>query len=181
MGWLDETALYLEPVAAFHAVQQLGSSSGTRLTASAPTLWKRMNEAALLASTELESRETRLARKTFAGARRNTLHLRQDVLAPQAPPSYDDDCRGKLSNFSVAANDSLEESKNMPSDKAPHQDSQPLLPPTPGAGRIGQVGRVVHPAPGGQFETGVHCGSRLPEERRYVCAPCGEAFQGNAA
>lgn len=85
VGWLDDTGLYLEPTAAFHAVQQLGSVSGTNLTVTATTLWKRMDEAGLLASTEIESRNTRLVRRTLAGARRRTLHLRADVLSPRTP------------------------------------------------------------------------------------------------
>ncbi|MEJ7901861.1 MAG: hypothetical protein WKF63_08425, partial [Thermomicrobiales bacterium] len=83
VGWVDEAGLYLEPAAAFPAVQQFGNTSGTSLTVSAPTLWKRIDEAGLLRSTEQGVRGTRSVRKSFASSRRKVLHLRADALAPE--------------------------------------------------------------------------------------------------
>ncbi len=168
VGWLDDTGLYLETTAAFHAVQQLGSVSGTNLTVTATTLWKRLDEAGLLASTEMESRNTRLVRRTFAGARRKALHLRADVLSPRTPSQPD-------------ANMEFQES-TIPSAEAPgsppSNHEQESLPLQPRAGQSGQVGQEnpAHPVSG--VMTCVHCGSALPEGQPYACASCSRKYHG---
>lgn len=175
VGWLDDSGLFLEPTAAFNSVQQFGNTSGTSLTVSATTLWKRMGEAGLLRSTELETRNTRLVRRTFAGTRRKALHLAADVLVPPAPPG----------NSSLRSRSVLHESdtptRNDDEVSEDHAFGQEQLPITAEAGQPGQVGQEIHQSSAGQIATCVHCGERLPEGENYVCARCGERFHGRAA
>jgi len=168
-GWLDNDGLYLEPNAAYNAVQQFGTASGTPIAISASTLWKRLDEAGMLVTTEQGSRQTRAVRRTLAGARRQVLHLSRDALSPpgaEAPSSPDLD---------------------------PRQEPEDAPPPPSGAGYTqrpfggaasghdGRVGQASHGEGGREPERCVHCGAELPPDRRYVCLPCAIAYDGAVA
>jgi hypothetical protein len=171
VGWLDESGLYLEPSAAYQAVQQFGSSAGSSLTVSAPTLWKRMDEAGLLRSTDLAVRETRLVRRTFAGARRKVLHLRLDALAPES-----------ATGASQAEEPEEEDESTAPGrvfgsgfgtkESEPDHKMQPELPLESGFGRVGRVGRVNTGGIAREEESCVYCHSPLAPGQTYVCTSC---------
>jgi len=80
VGWVDGEDLYLQPDAAYAAVQKQGRDSGDTLTVNATTLRKRLHERRLLKSTE-QKRQVLTTRRTLAGQRREVLHLRGDFLS----------------------------------------------------------------------------------------------------
>ncbi len=162
-GWLDEDGLFLEPTAAWHAVQRFGAASGMTIAISSTTLWKRLDEAGLLITTEQGSRQTRTVRRSFAGARRATLHLPRDVLVPgsnesQAQPG---DPPHEDAPFPTAASD---------------YSQQPLDPAV--CGQEGQVGQSTQQEALAVPERCVHCGAELPPDRKYVCLACATAYHG---
>jgi hypothetical protein len=81
VGWVEGTDLYLEPDAAYGAVQALGQHAGHALSISAQTLRKRLHEHGLLASIDA-TREVLTVRRTLEGQRRDVLHLRIAALFP---------------------------------------------------------------------------------------------------
>jgi Toprim domain-containing protein len=84
IGWLSGDDLYLEPDAAYGAVQRLAHQQGTTLPVQQQTLWKRMDERKLLASKD----EDRLkARVTIAGTRKRVIHLHVDTLSGESGPT----------------------------------------------------------------------------------------------
>ena len=56
------------------------ATDGEGLTVSSQTLWKRLNEAGLLASTDT-ARKTNKVRKTIAGKSNPVIHLRSEIFA----------------------------------------------------------------------------------------------------
>jgi hypothetical protein len=172
VGWLDKDGLYLEPAAAYQAVQQFGASAGTSLTVSAPTLWKRMDEAGLLQSTEQDVRGTRYVRRTFAGARRKVLHLAVDVL-DSGNDSSDDDGDDPPGQFSG----SVQEAAKPQTD----QQTQVKLPWLSGAGQSGQVGQSVGEGPPTALQPCAQCGSRQAEPGSRLCRACKEDTHDTAA
>jgi hypothetical protein len=84
IGWLDGDDVYLEPDAAYAAVQRLGQDIGDRVGLTPQTLRKRLNERGLLASTGCGLRPTLTVRRTLEGQRRDVLHLAAATLSP--PP-----------------------------------------------------------------------------------------------
>ncbi len=79
VGWVDEVNLYLEPDAAYAAVQSFTRSIGETFTVSANTLRRRLRENGLLSSVDL-ARETLVIRRTIEGRQQNVLHLRMESL-----------------------------------------------------------------------------------------------------
>ena len=78
VGWLDGNDLYLQPDAAYRIAQTM-ASNGEGLTISAQVLWKRLNEAGLLASVD-EKRQTNKIRRTINGKAESVIHLsRQEM------------------------------------------------------------------------------------------------------
>ena len=77
IGWEDSVGgLYLEPEAAFAAVQEMGAASGEGIGVGNATLRKRLHERRLLLSTEKDKNKERLTvRQTIGGRRRNVLHI----------------------------------------------------------------------------------------------------------
>ena len=69
VGWVADDDIYLEPVAAFAAVQEMGNEVGEPLTILSKTLNKRLAERGLLRSRESE-RNRHTVRRTIEGARR---------------------------------------------------------------------------------------------------------------
>jgi hypothetical protein len=88
IGWVDDDDLYLDPASAYGVAVQL--DKGRSLTISAQSLWKRLNEKRLLASTD-KRRETLKVRRTLAGATgRTVLHLRTSTLISLVEPDEPD-------------------------------------------------------------------------------------------
>ena len=79
IGWLDGDELYLQPDTAFSLAQRI-ASGGEGLTISGQTLWKRLNEAGMLASTDT-ARNTNKVRRTIVGKSTPVIHLRAEILA----------------------------------------------------------------------------------------------------
>ncbi|HMV46681.1 MAG TPA: bifunctional DNA primase/polymerase [Blastocatellia bacterium] len=79
IGWLDGDDLYLQPDAAYLLARRM-ATDGEGLTVSSQTLWKRLNEAGLLASTDT-ARKTNKVRKTIAGKSNPVIHLRSEIFA----------------------------------------------------------------------------------------------------
>jgi hypothetical protein len=99
VGWVDGDDLYLQPDAAYAAVERQGRDSGDALTVTAATLRKRLHERGLLKTTD-QKRQVRTVRRTLAGRRREVLHLGDDFFStdstrpdqpdhePKEPHSY---------------------------------------------------------------------------------------------
>lgn len=79
VGWVEGEAMYLQPASAYTAVQRMGQASGEPLPVSEPTLWKRMRERGLLASTD-DKRQTLKVRRTIDGCRKNVIHVNTSLL-----------------------------------------------------------------------------------------------------
>lgn len=79
IGWIDSEDVYLQPDAAFSMAQRL-ASGGEELSVSSQTLWKRLNEAGLLASIDT-ARSTNKVRRTIAGKSQPVIHLRANSFA----------------------------------------------------------------------------------------------------
>ena len=79
VGWVQDDALYLEPDAAFAAVQKLGQDTGEPLAIGGKTLSKRLHERGVLLGAERD-RGRYTVRRDLEGRRRNVLHLSADIL-----------------------------------------------------------------------------------------------------
>jgi len=84
VGWLDGADLYLEPEAAYAAVQSFARESGDSLAVTSRTLHKRLREQGLLESVDTE-RDRLTVRRTLGEARRDVLHLRAETIYPPEP------------------------------------------------------------------------------------------------
>ena len=85
IGWASGEDVYLDPNAAFAAVQRTAAAHRDPITMTARTLWKRMHERGLLASVDPRGGKTRhTVRVTLAGVRVGVLHLHRSVLFPPA-------------------------------------------------------------------------------------------------
>lgn len=73
-----ETDLYLLPDLTYQICQQVAPLPEHRLQARPRKLWRLLDEAGALASTEMESRHTRTIRKQLAGQRHEVIHLHVD-------------------------------------------------------------------------------------------------------
>ncbi|MGH2689623.1 MAG: DUF927 domain-containing protein, partial [Actinomycetota bacterium] len=95
VGWLDGEHVYLEPDAAYAAVQRLGQEVGDRLPLTPQTLRRRLKEHGALASSE-SKRRMLTVRRTLEGQRREVLHLHKQTLSPSSgdsdPQSTEDGC-----------------------------------------------------------------------------------------
>jgi len=81
IGWVDGEDLYLEPEAAYMAVQSAGRDGGESLSVSGTTLNKRLHEKGLLRSIDTK-RGTLTIRRTIAGSKQDVLHfVRRTILA----------------------------------------------------------------------------------------------------
>lgn len=79
IGWVDGQDLYLDPDASYRCAQQVATTDG--ISISARTLWKRMRERRLLASTDT-ARGRNVVRVTLQGARREVVHLLAATVLP---------------------------------------------------------------------------------------------------
>lgn len=90
VGWIADKELYLQPDAAYAAVQKQGRDSDDALTVTTTTLRKRLHERGLLKSID-QKRQVLTVRRTLAGQRRDVLHLRGDFLStPSTRPDQPD-------------------------------------------------------------------------------------------
>jgi hypothetical protein len=80
IGWVDGDQVYLDPDAAYAAVQRLGDEVGDRLGLTPQTLRRRLKEHGALASSESQRRMLTV-RRTLDGSRREVLHLRRATLS----------------------------------------------------------------------------------------------------
>jgi hypothetical protein len=92
VGWLENDHVYLEPDAAYAAVQRLGAEVGDRLALTPQTLRRRLKERGVLVSTEPQRRMLTV-RPTLEGHRRDVLHLDKATLSPPVPDA--DQLEGK--------------------------------------------------------------------------------------
>lgn len=79
VGWLEGEDLYLDPDAAYAAVQRLGQEIGDRIALTPQTLRKRLKERGILATCETQRRMLTV-RRTLEGQRREVLHLQREAL-----------------------------------------------------------------------------------------------------
>ena len=144
VGWVADDDIYLEPDAAFAAVQEMGNQVGEPLTILSRTLNKRLAERGLLRSQDTE-RNRHTVRRTIEGARRTVLHMAAKLFIGASAQS------SPLSHISTDA----EEDGSIPKDDFPtappestHKNGpreRPALPQDTGAGSIGTVGTVPDP------------------------------------
>lgn len=88
VGWIDGDDVYLDPDAAFAAVQRLASQQGSSLAITQQTLWKRLAEKGKLASLDNRGGKSRnQVRKTIGERRRSVIHILMDTLCSISGPS----------------------------------------------------------------------------------------------
>jgi hypothetical protein len=83
IGWVDSEDIYIEPEAAYMAVQVAGRDGGESLSVSGQTLNKRLNEKGLLKSIDA-TRKTLTVRRAIAGSTIPVLHFSRGTLLPDA-------------------------------------------------------------------------------------------------
>ena len=83
IGWLHGDHLYIEPAAAFRAVQNAARDSGETFAVSDHTLRKRLREKGLLASIDT-NRETFTIRRTVYGSSKEVLHFSRSTVLPES-------------------------------------------------------------------------------------------------
>ncbi len=147
VGWVEDDDLYLEPDAAFAAVQEMGNQVGEPLTVLSKTLNKRLAERGLLRSQESE-RHRHTVRRVIEGARRAVLHLAANLFLGESAQS------SQSSHLSHNSTDD-EADGSIPWDDyhtAPPESThkigpreRPALPQDAAAGTIGPVGMVPDP------------------------------------
>jgi hypothetical protein len=80
VGWLEGDDLYLDPVAAYAAAQQMGTAGGDGVGVSKDQLQRRLKDARLLTLSD-DDRTT--MRRRLQGQRRSVLKMHRDSLFPQ--------------------------------------------------------------------------------------------------
>ena len=83
VGWTKDDDIILEPDAAFATVQRIAREQGEAFPVTQRTLWKRLAERRLMASTE---DDRNMARMTIMGKRRRVIHLSCETLSPGIGP-----------------------------------------------------------------------------------------------
>jgi hypothetical protein len=89
IGWTHGDDIYLEPTAAYRAVQAAGRDAGETLAVSAQTLNKRLHEKGWLASVDT-ARETNTIRRNLEGSLKTVLHFHRGKLLPEALDGEDE-------------------------------------------------------------------------------------------
>jgi hypothetical protein len=96
VGWVedskksqDDADLFLDPHASYKAADEM-VKAGVGNLPSEQTLWKRLNEAGLLVSTD-KARQTLKVQRKLRGKLRTVLHLRAGSLSGPEAADYDDD------------------------------------------------------------------------------------------
>ena len=95
VGWVDAEDLYLLPDAAFAAAQRMAGTQEATIGVGQRTLWKRMTEAGMVASREIE-RGRHIVRRVIGGTKYPVLHIKLCTLyAERKGPSGPDDPEGQ--------------------------------------------------------------------------------------
>ena len=89
VGWTDGDDIYLEPTAAFRAIQIAMRDIGEALPISEQTLRKRLREKGLLASID-EKRETLTVRRNIDGSAKSVLHFLLSTILPASSDADED-------------------------------------------------------------------------------------------
>jgi hypothetical protein len=118
IGWIDGTALYLEPDAAHAEAQELARQQGDTLPLSPRTLWRRLQERGFLVERDV-ARKRYTVRRYLSCVRRQVLFLRPDALSMCAGPSQP----------SPSAPDDANSRGIGDTHGDTHGDTQPPLPP----------------------------------------------------
>ncbi len=114
IGWIDGADLFLDPEAAYAAVQSLAARQTATLAVKAQTLWKRLDERGLIASPDPGHFTTRIM---VSGKRRRVLHLLAETLYPTTDQADVDRLGGPLSG--PAEGEAVhEEAGNGPEERA---------------------------------------------------------------
>jgi hypothetical protein len=100
VGWIDGADLLLEPEASYAEAQELARQQGEALSVQPRTLWRRLRERNLLASTDL-ARGVLTVRRTVEGKRRPVLHLRADSVSLARPDQPDQSAENPAENGQV--------------------------------------------------------------------------------
>jgi hypothetical protein len=82
IGWVTEDDVYLEPTAAFRAVQLVGRDIGDVLAVGEHTMRRRFHDKGLLASVD-EARQTLTVRRSIGGSSKNVLHFLRSTILPE--------------------------------------------------------------------------------------------------
>ena len=90
IGWVTEDDVFLEPTAAFRAVQVVARDAGEALSVGEGTLKKRLHEKGLLASID-KSRETLTVRRKICGLSKSVLHFLRTTILPEVSDGDEDD------------------------------------------------------------------------------------------
>ena len=106
IGWINGQDVYLEPEASFAVAQQLAQAQGETIPIGQKTLWKRLKEAPLLASTEAGKN---LARITICGQRRYVVHVHASHLFGLSPQN-----RGNRGNGGTPPEDPASSPSTVP-------------------------------------------------------------------
>jgi hypothetical protein len=77
IGWVDSADVYLDPNGAFMVAQSIGNTQGVPLSVGQRTLWKRLTEKGLIASSDPNVSTKRML---IGGVRRRILHIKADAL-----------------------------------------------------------------------------------------------------
>jgi hypothetical protein len=179
IGWIDAEGLYLQPPAAYQAVQRFGTTSGTTLAISASTLWKRLDEAKLLVSTEQAKRGTLRVRRQLGGSRSYVLHLSPTVLdAPEDPNESGDP---EPAQSGAGRNGQVPGAGWAPSDGESAHTGGRKSPWNQVDGHIGQVGQRFETGPDTVTPACARCGIHHAESPSPFCSHCMEADHDSAA
>jgi hypothetical protein len=89
VGWAEEDNVYLEPTAAYRAVQVAGRDMGEVLAVAEQTLRKRLHEKGWLASVD-EARQTLTVRRIVCGSSKNVLHFLRRTILPEVSDGDED-------------------------------------------------------------------------------------------
>ncbi len=184
VGWLDGDDLYLEATASYAAAQRLGQTAGTTLAVQPRTLWKRLDEAGLLLTTE-RNRNTRTVRKVLAGRRRDTIHVSSQSLSPAEPAHCDQSPHHPWnephsgSGTDVGGQFSWADPLMGNATSAPETGPERSM--TIAKGHDGQIGQIPFDGEPSVQAACCICGAPLPPDRRYLCVACSTTRSGEAA
>ena len=112
IGWVDGEEVYIQPQAAFAAVQQLGRDTGEHIVVSLTTLNRRLKQRGLLASVDM-ARETATVRRVCEGVKQAVLHFSRPSLYP-CTASDIPDTEEKVSGFDVGKSGRFEDPTRNP-------------------------------------------------------------------
>jgi hypothetical protein len=184
VGWLEGGELYLEATAAYVAAQRIGQTAGTTLAVQPRTLWKRLDEAGFLLTTE-RNRNTRTVRKVLAGRRRDTIHVSPQSLSPAEPAHCDQSTHHPWnephSGSGTDVGGQFSRADPLMTDVTSAPETDPERSMTIAKGHDGQIGQLPFDGEPRVQAACCICGTPLPSDRRYLCVACSTTRSGEAA